>query len=227
MSNLRMKDISSNEKPREKLMKLGVSNLSNVELLAIILDTGSCDKSVLDLSQEVLSLSKGLSGIRGLSIKDFMSIKGIGPAKTGRILASLELSSRIAKQESENLFQIDSAVSVANLFMEELRYQKREVFKVLFLDTKNKIICDRNISVGSLNASIVHPREVFKEAVLYSSNKIFLIHNHPSGDTEPSREDILVTERLKKAGELLGIEVLDHIIIGNGKYSSLRECGYL
>ncbi len=226
MSEVKMKDIVSEEKPREKLMERGVFALSNVELLALLLDTGSIEQSVLSLSHEVLKACGGIKGLRAISMNELMNIKGIGSAKACRVIAALELSKRISKGESKDAFQIQSAETVAAMFMEELRYLKKEVFKVLFLDTKNKIICDREISVGSLNSSIVHPREVFKEAVLQSANKVFLIHNHPSGDPTPSKEDIVITKRLREAGQLLGVEVLDHIVIGDGTYKSFQEIGY-
>lgn len=227
MSDLKMKDIVQMEKPREKLISNGMNTLSNAELLAILLGTGSSERSVLSLAEEILSKSGGIRGLRELSLSDLMKIKGVGKAKACRIVASMELFLRISKENGKESFHINSASSIASLFMEELRYEKKEYFKILLLDTKNRIICDRCISIGSLNASIVHPREVFKEAILQSANKVFLIHNHPSGDPTPSKEDIEITKRLYDSGRLLGVEVLDHIIIGDGRYVSLKEYGYL
>lgn len=227
MPDIKMRDIAKAEKPREKMMIHGVELLSNSELLAILLGTGSSESSVLFLSEEILKKCGGIRGLVDFSMSELLEIKGVGEAKACRILSAIELFRRISKETNKERFQIKSASSVAALFMEELRYEQKEYFKVLFLDTKNRIICDRCISIGSLNASVVHPREVFKEAVRQSANKIFLIHNHPSGDSSPSNEDISITKRLVEVGKLLGVEVLDHIIIGDGNYTSLKEYGYL
>ena len=162
-----------------------------------------------------------------MDLKSLQEINGIGPAKSARIFAAMELSKRISKILSKQKFDVNSPSSIANLFMEELRYKKKEVVKVLLLDTKNNIISDLLVSEGSLNASIVHPREVYVEAVKRSANKIIVVHNHPSGDPSPSNEDIKITKRLYDSGEILGIELLDHVIIGDGNYCSLRELNYI
>lgn len=205
----------------------GVEHLSNEELLAILINTGSRETSAIGLATNILQKTNGIKGLAETDISNLQAIKGIGPAKATTIFAAMELSRRIAKTQSKARFDVKNPESIAALFMEELRYKKKEVVKSLLLDTKNNIITDILISEGSLNASIVHPREVLLEAVKRSANKFVLIHNHPSGDPEPSNEDIKITIRLQEAGKILGIDLLDHIIIGDGKYCSLREMQYI
>jgi DNA repair protein RadC len=228
---LRMKDIPASERPYEKLEKYGPEILSNAELLAVIIRTGSAEETSVALAQRLLSLCESNGGIvhlHDLSVEELRRIKGIGRVKSLQIKAVMELSKRIsASLINGNKVTIKSPADVSMLLMEEMRHLKKEVFKVILLNTKNHIIKYLNISVGSLNASIVHPREVFSEAVKSGCSGMLLVHNHPSGDPEPSREDIETTQRLINAGSILGIRVLDHVIIGDGRYISLREQGLM
>lgn len=227
LEDFRIKDIEASKRPREKMMLEGIENLSNEELLAILINTGSKETSAIGLSSRILSKSNGIKGLVEMDLNSLQEIKGIGPAKATTIFAAMELSRRISKVIGKQRFEINSPQSIAQLFMEELRYKNKEVVKVLLLDTKNNIISDTIVSEGSLNASIVHPREVYLEAIKRSANKIVVVHNHPSGDPNPSNEDLKITQRLQESGKILGIELLDHIIIGDGVYCSLRELNYI
>lgn len=220
-----IKDMPENERPREKLVKYGVKNLSNSELIAIIIRTGYGNYTALDLSYKILNLDKnGMRNLANITIEELLEIKGIGNCKASQIVAAIELGKRISAYKClDEKVQVNSPQVVSNLFMEEMKYFKREHFRILILDTKNKIISMEEISIGSLNSSIVHPREVFNIAIKKSANSIILLHNHPSGDPNPSKEDINVTFRLINAGEILGIKVLDHIIIGEDIYISMKE----
>lgn len=222
--NYTIKDLPIDERPREKMYKYGARALSNSELLAIIIRTGSRKSTALELSQRLLALDKmGLAYLSECSLQELTSIEGIGKCKASQILAAIELGRRISNSNGKNTVRITSPLDVSNLLMEEMRYLKKEYFKIIMLDTKNKIIAIENISIGSLNSSIVHPREVFKEAIKRSSASIILVHNHPSGDPTQSKEDISITKRLVESGDILGIKVLDHIILGDNRYTSLKE----
>ncbi|RKD33200.1 RadC family protein [Thermohalobacter berrensis] len=222
--NYTIKDLPEEERPREKLCKYGPKVLSNAELLAIIIRTGNKNDTAIELSQKLLSIDKrGLELFVDSSLEELTSVKGIGKCKAAQILAAVELGKRISCSSNKNRIKITSPLDVANLLMEEMKYLKKEFFKIIMLDVKNYIITIEDISIGSLSSSIVHPREVFKNAIKRSSSSIILIHNHPSGDPSPSKEDISITKRLVEGGKILGINVLDHIIIGNGKYISLKE----
>ncbi len=228
---LRMKDIPANERPYEKLEKYGSETLSNAELLAIVIRTGSLEETSVALAQRLLARAENNSGIaflHDLSVEELRKTKGIGRVKALQIKAVMELSKRVsASLINNNRVTIKSPVEVSSLVMEEMRYLKKEVFKIILLNTKNHIIKYLNVSVGSLNSSIVHPREVFSEAVKTGCSAMLLVHNHPSGDPEPSREDIETTQRLVNAGNILGIKVLDHVVIGDGKYISFKEQGLM
>ena len=224
-NRIKIKEMAIEERPREKMISLGCAKLSNAELLAIILRTGNKDMSVVDLSNKIINLDK-IEGIRGLSnitVQELSKLKGVGQAKACQIVASIELGKRISKAENKSKCTVKSPQEISNIFMEELRYLKKEIFKILLLNTKNDIISDIDISIGSLNSSIVHPREVFIEAIKRSANKIILMHNHPSGNPKPSNEDKEITSRLVKTGDIVGIQILDHIIIGDGSYYSFKE----
>ncbi len=230
-SRLKIKDLPVQERPYEKLEKYGAEMLSDAELLAIIIRTGSRFDTSVTLAQKILAqdrAGKGLAFLHELSLEQLMKIKGIGRVKAIQIKAALELSKRIAAAyRYGNPVIIKAPEDISNLVMEEMRHLNREVFKVVLLNTKNHVIRVHNVSVGSLNASIVHPREVFSEVVKAGCSAVAFVHNHPSGDPEPSKEDINITCRLVNAGNILGIRVLDHIIIGNGRYVSLKEKGVL
>ncbi|CDF58127.1 RadC family protein [Thermobrachium celere] len=220
---IRIKDIPIEERPRERLIKYGESALSNAELLAIILRTGTKSESALDLAKKILSMYGGITFLANSSVFELSKIRGIGFAKACQIKACIELGKRLNSFKGQEKVKITCPEDVALLVMDEMRFLTKEHFRVIFLNTKNYVIQVKDISIGSLNSSIVHPREVFLEAIKQSSASIILCHNHPSGDPNPSSEDINITKRLIDAGKILGIEVLDHLIIGDGKYISLKE----
>jgi DNA repair protein RadC len=209
------------------MLQYGAQALSNAELLAILLRTGTISESAVGLAQRLLAESGGLRQLVEMSANELMKIKGIGLAKALQIKAGIELGRRIARSVQDSAVTIRSPRDVSDLLMEDLRYLKKEHFVCLFLNTKNHVIGQETLSIGSLNASIVHPREVFVAAIKRSSASIICVHNHPSGDPTPSREDIEITKRLSEAGRLIGIDVLDHIIIGDRTFVSLKEKGYL
>ncbi len=226
-SPIMLRDVPEEERPRERLILHGAHSLSNQELLAIILRPGTTNESVLQVSQRVLQTFEGLRQLKNATLEELMEIKGIGKAKAIQILASLELGKRIAQLHPDEKYTIRSPQDGANFVMEEMRFLQQEHFVALYLNTKNQVLHKQTIFIGSLNASIVHPREVFKEAIKRSAAWLICFHNHPSGDPTPSREDIAVTNRLVESGKLLGIDVLDHIIIGDNQYVSLKEKGYM
>ncbi len=225
MDRLKIKELPLCERPYDKLETVGSEHLSNAELLAVIIKTGTKSFTAVELAQLVLKLSHDgrLSTLNNLSIEQLMQIKGIGKVKAIQIKSVLELSKRIATSDGIVHHVIKSAKDVNTLLMEEMRYLKKEIFKALLLDTKNQVIKIIDVSIGSLNSSIVHPREVFCEAIKSGCNSIIFVHNHPSGDPTPSSEDIKTTQRLEECGNILGIRVLDHIIIGDGKYISFKD----
>jgi len=214
-------------RPREKLLRYGPGILSVQELLAIIIRTGSRDANAIQLAESILYQFKDLRGINNAGIEELCNAAaGIGKVKAAEIKAALELGRRLNQQDSE-VVRIKSPQDVAAWVMEELRYLQQEQFRILLLNTKNVIIACEEVSRGSLNSSIVHPREVFARAIRRSAAAIILVHNHPSGDPTPSQEDINITRRLVEVGRLVGIEVLDHLVIGDGVFSSLKEKGYV
>ncbi|MFK2824529.1 DNA repair protein RadC [Bacillus sp. B190/17] len=222
-----IRDVPAEDRPRERLITNGASSLSNHELLAIILRTGTKSESVLQLANRLLQTFEGLRLLKEASLEEITSIKGIGKAKAVQIMSALELGRRISQLKFEDRYVIRSPEDGANYVMEEMRFLTQEHFVCLYLNTKNQVLHKQTLFIGSLNASIVHPREVFKEAFRRSAASIICIHNHPSGDPGPSREDIDVTKRLAECGKILGIELLDHLIIGEKKFVSLKEKGYL
>ncbi|TGB04168.1 RadC family protein [Halobacillus salinus] len=222
-----MKDVPKEERPRERLLEIGPSHLSNQELLAILIGSGTRQESVTDLAQRVLIHFEGLLLLKGATIEELTSIRGIGAAKAVQILAAIEMGRRMQQMKPVERYMIRSPEDGADFVMEEMRDLKQEHFICLFLNTKNQVLHRQTVFIGSLNASIVHPREVFKEAVKRSAASIICAHNHPSGDPSPSQEDIQVTRRLQECGKMIGIEVLDHLVIGDRKFVSLKEKGYL
>ena len=218
---MRVLDISLQDRPRERLLHKGVKALSTAELLAIILGSGTKGNNVLRLSEEILSVVS-LKDFSKKSIGELTKINGVGVVKACQLLALGELSKRKECVFVEK-YKIKSPKDVFFLCKEEFSSYDREVFSVLLLDTKNRVIGKDDVSVGTLNSAIIHPREVFKSAISQSAHAIILIHNHPSGDPSPSDEDRDVTKVLKRAGETVGIKVLDHVIIGDGEFFSFKE----
>lgn len=222
-----IKDIPADMRPREKLLRYGPGILSDQELLAIVIRTGSRDANAIQLAESVLYQFRDLRGINNASPEELCaSALGIGTAKAAQIKAALELGRRLNQQDTE-VVRVKSPQDVAAWVMEDLRYLQHEQFRILLLNTKNVIIACEEVSRGSLNASIVHPREVFARAIKRSAAAVILVHNHPSGDPTPSQEDINITRRLVEVGKLVGIDVLDHLVIGDGVFCSLKEKGYV
>lgn len=223
---MKIKNLPAEERPLEKSWAQGVESLSNGELLALLINSGTRDKSALALAEEVLARDEsGLAYLGASTMQELMTVPGIGRAKSARIMAAVELGKRLARRPARNNGRIESDEDVARLFMEELRDQKKEIFKALLLDSKGGVICAETVSVGELTSTLVHPREVFSQAVKKSAAAVVFVHNHPSGDPSPSREDLQTTDRLVACGELLGIKVIDHLIIGDGSYISIRSLG--
>lgn len=222
----KMKELSENERPYEKCLRYGAEYLSDTELLAVLLRTGVKGMNSLELAQKILqtpSEGTGLLNIHHLTLQKLKNIRGIGTVKAIQILCLSELAKRLAKTSAGEGLIFNNPSTIAEYYMEELRHQKQEQMKLLMLNTKTKLIGEADISKGTVNASLVSPRELFIEALNQEAVSIILIHNHPSGDPTPSKSDILLTKRVKDAGDLIGIELLDHIIIGNNCYISFSE----
>jgi DNA repair protein RadC len=224
-----IKEWPEGERPRERLIKGGAEGLSDAELLALIIRTGdfSAKVSAIDLGRELLQEFGDLRALAQATVGEICRVKGAGPAKAASIKAALELANRCARVELSTGDRYTSPAQIFQHFQNRFRDRKKEHVVALLLDGKNRVIREVPISEGSLNQSIVHPREVFNPAVRDSAAAIILIHNHPTGDPSPSREDLELTRRLKEAGELMGIRVLDHVIIGDTSYVSLADRGLL
>lgn len=219
-----IRELPTEERPREKMLSLGPSVVSNAELLAILIGTGTRNQSALELAALTLSSEEdGLGHLAGCTPEEICRISGMGLAKACRIIAAFELGKRLATRPKSKKILVNNPDAIANLFMEEMRYYKKEFFKVLLLNSKGEIISIEKASVGDLSSAIVHPREVFQAAIRRSASAVVFVHNHPSGNPEPSREDEEITCRLVEAGKILGIQVLDHIVIGDGVYISFRQ----
>jgi len=222
---MKIKDIPKEGRPRERFLKHGPETLSDAELFAIILRTGTIHENVVDMSNRLIS-TYSLDKLFECSLKELQEIKGIGPSKAMQILSMAELGKRYNQlKSSNNSKKISCAEDVFNYFHERLKDKKEEHFYILMLNTQNNIIGEQLISKGILDASIVHPREIFKPAIKNSAAKIILVHNHPSGDPKPSTEDKDITSRLMKSGEELGIRVIDNVIIGEKRFWSWKEKG--
>lgn len=223
-----IKEMPVSERPREKLLAFGSQSLANRELLAILIGSGTKEKTALEIADELLQMdSRGIGKLRECTAADLSAISGIGKAKASLIIAALELGRRIATHGGCYEKVISSATDVVDTCMERMRYYQKEYFNALLLNTKGMLIGEENVSIGDLSGSIVHPREAFKSAVNKSAAAVIFVHNHPSGDPTPSCEDLDITKRLCEAGRILGIRVFDHIIIGDGSYISLKEKGYM
>lgn len=225
-TNFTIKDIPSYDRPRERLLKYGAEVLSNAELIAIIIRTGNKNESAIALSNKIISTGD-LNFLSECTVEELLEIKGIGKAKAAQIKAAVELSKRLKNFRSGYNISIRSPKDAADIIMEDMRHLKCEHLKVMFLNTKNVLINIMDLSIGSLNSSIVHPREIYTAAIRKSSSSIIVLHNHPSGDPTPSDEDINITKRLFEVGKLVGIDMLDHIIIGDGTYISMKEKGII
>ena len=216
----KIKDIPKLERPREKLIKKGPKALKKEELLAIILRTGLKGKNAIQVANDIL-IKYGNKKFLLASYQELRNIKGVGPTKAAQILAAIELGSRLFKEKPEQEIYIHSPEDTIKI-ISGLKNNKKENFVALYLDARNKLIYQETISIGSLNASIVHPREVFEPAIQYLAAQIILAHNHPSGDPEPSTEDLAITKRLVESGKILGIEITDHIILAKNGFISFK-----
>ena len=211
---MNLKSLPSDDRPRERLIKCGVNNISNEELISIIIKTGKKDKSVKILASEILSFYEDISNMKNIEINTITKIKGVGTVKAIELIAAIELG---------NSFQIKNSYDIYEYFYSIMKDLKQETFYVIYLDNKKKIIDKRLLYVGTISSSVAHPREIFKYAYLMSASFIICLHNHPSGDSTPSNEDIIFTENMFKIGNIQNIQLLDHIIIGDENYYSFYE----
>ncbi len=224
-----IKDWPEEDRPREKLLHNGAQSLTEAELLAIILRTGnaSTKETALDHARALLTRFKGAKGIDEAPLEELRAVKGIGPAKVAQLKASLEMARRLGQKKWKAGEPLQSPENVFLHFQNKFRKENREIFYVVLLNNKNRLIREVKISEGSLTASLVHPREVYHPAVRESAAAVLFVHNHPSGDPAPSPEDIEITRRLKEVGEMMGIRVLDHVVIGHDQYFSFTDRGML
>jgi len=219
-------DLPVSERPRERLQKFGIEALSAQEILALIMGRGISGESVMVTAQRLLRQFGSLKGLAAASTEELATVKGIGIAKAAQLKAAFELTNRLESYSGAGeKSPVKTPEEVAGLVRSRLRNKKKEHFLALLLDTRSRLIKIAEISIGSLDSSIAHPREVFKEAVIASAASVIFVHNHPSGDTEASKDDIMLSKRLAEAGEIIGIDVLDHVIIGDDRYLSLKREG--
>ena len=211
-------NIPTSEMPRERFIKYGVNNLQTSELISIILNTGTNNKSILELSNDILDLVDNIYELKDLTLNKLKTIEGIGNVKAIKLLSAIELGKRVYNDKTYNKIKLNSALKVYEFIKDEFS-DNQEYFYAIYLDTKNNFIDKKLLFIGTINKSIVHPREIFKYAYLLSASKIICVHNHPSGEIEPSKEDILLTKNLIEISLIQGISIIDHIIIGNGYYS--------
>lgn len=226
---LTIKELPKEERPYEKFEKLGAENLTDAELLAIIIRTGARGSRSLDLARDVLNAAngQGLLGICKLRIAELMKIRGIGQVKAIQLKCVAELSRRIAKRHVGERASFEDPSVIAGYYMEDMRHLKQEEMRLIMLNTKNELLGERTVSRGTVNASVITPRELFLEALNVEAVFIILLHNHPSGDPTPSRADLHLTKRIQEAGQLIGIRLLDHIVIGDNRYFSMKSHGIL
>ena len=224
---MNIKEMPTEERPVERLFCYGKGALTNAELLAVLLGSGTKNQSALDLADRMIALNGGVSGIGELSAEDLMKIPGVGPRKAASVICALELGRRIAKTPPARRKSLGSPQKMAEVLMEDMRYSRKEYFKILMVNVKFELIGVETISIGELSSAPVHPRESFEPAIRKGAYAVCFAHNHPSGDPRPSDDDLKMTRRLCECGDILGIRVLDHIIIGDGVYISLKEEGYI
>ncbi|MGI4788569.1 MAG: RadC family protein [Janthinobacterium lividum] len=222
-----IKDLPSDERPRERLHAYGAQALTTAELIAILIQTGNAQRSAVSLGEFLLAEFGSIKGVATASLEQLAGVKGLGAAKASQIKAAIEFGNRLTLFSEEGRPSIGGPRDVSNLLMPDLRFQKKEHLMSLLLNTKNQVLAIKTVSVGDLSSSIVHPREVYKDAVIASAAAIIVAHNHPSGDPTPSAEDVAVTKRLVQSGEIMGIDLLDHIVLGDGTFVSLKERGLI
>ncbi|MBI2578347.1 MAG: DNA repair protein RadC [Candidatus Aenigmarchaeota archaeon] len=223
---IRIKDMPEFERPRERLIRFGPQSLNNSELLAILLRTGTKQDNVLELSNKLLA-KYDLSKLSEIGVTELKNIYGIGDAKACQIVSVFELMKRFDTYSNKKIQKIKTSSDAAKLLMKRLRSSKKEHFYVLFLDVRHNLLKCKSIFTGTISSNAVYPREIFKEALVESAAAVIFIHNHPSGDPTPSDEDIQLTNQMRKLGTVMSVEVLDHIIIGNKGYTSMKETGVI
>lgn len=221
----RIKELPEETRPRERLQKLGAQSLHERELLAILLRTGTGRENALQLADRILQYTEGVQGLKDISLQELTGLHGIGPGKAASVLAGIELGRRAHEVCMQETISVSDPQTVADHFTGHMRTLKKEEFWILLVDVKCKMIHKQQISVGTINQSLIHPREVFEPAIRRSARGIIFVHNHPSGDPLPSQEDLAVTRRLTEVGQVMGIDVLDHLIIGRHDFYSLRQNG--
>jgi DNA repair protein RadC len=226
-SSVLLHEFPEEDRPRERLRQVGPEQMSNAELLAILLRTGSRGRSAVDLAELVLKRFGSIRELLNADLEELTDIPGVGLAKAAQLKAAIEVGRRIARFSNAARPRILSAQDAADYMMDRLRFQLKEHFVALHLDAKRRLIGEEIVSVGSLDSTVAHPREIFKTAIKRSAAAIICLHNHPSGDPTPSYEDLEVTRRLVECGQILGVDVLDHIVIGSHSYCSMREKGWL
>lgn len=224
-TNFTVRDMPQQERPRERLQRLGADALSSQELLALIIGRGMAKRSVLDIAHEIMRKFGSVQGVSKASLEELSAIRGIGAAKAAQIKAAFELARREELENDLPPFTVNNPLTLVKHIRATIRDKAKEHFKLVLLNTRNKVTGVVSVSVGTLNASLVHPREVFKEAIRRSAASVILVHNHPSNDTEPSEEDLKLTRRMVEAGRILGIDVLDHIIVSQKDFLSLKSRG--
>ena len=223
---MKIKSLPLGDRPREKLIKNGPKTLSDSELLAIILRTGNKEENVLSLSNKLFK-RYNIKSLSRVGMNNLKKELGVGEAKACQIIACFELGRRLARFRGDKKFSVKNAKDIARIFIPEMGSLKKEHFKGIYLDSRKRIIREETVFIGSLNESVIHPREIFEIALNENAAALILLHNHPSGDPKPSSEDIEITKELVKAGDILGIPVLDHIIVGSNRYVSLKEKGLI
>ncbi|EGO64412.1 RadC family protein [Acetonema longum] len=224
---LTIKELPEEARPRERLLSFGPQSLSSAELLAILIRTGTPQESALRIAEKMLKQYDGVSGLSGVTPQELSRMKGVGAAKAVSIIAALEIGKRLSTATPHDRPVIRHPGDAADLLMPRLRYETKEHFIAILLSTKNHVLATPTVSIGSLNASVAHPRELFREVINYAAAAVIVAHNHPSGDPSPSKEDIALTRKLVEIGQLIEIPVLDHVIIGDGKYVSMKEKGII
>jgi DNA repair protein RadC len=222
-----MKTVAPHDRPREKLRRLGAAALGDNELVAIVLGSGRAESSALDLANALLARTEGLDGLARARPDDLTRVAGIGAARAAQILAAIEVGRRTLTRADRHRVQVTSPRAVAELLLPLYGNRAVEHVGVVLLDTKHRVMRTTVVTVGTLDASIVHPRDIFREATAAGAAAIVVFHNHPSGDPEPSHEDVVLTRRLIAAGVLMGIDVIDHVILGNVCYCSMKEQGFI
>jgi DNA repair protein RadC len=224
---MKMGELPAEERPRERMKALGVEALSMRELLALVIGSGSRGRGTMELADDLVSSFESARDLALASVERLCRVSGVGVARASRVMAAIELGRRVLKSSRGDRKTVRCPADAAGVVMEDMMNLDREHFRVMLLDSKNAVISVETVSIGTVNASIVHPREVLKPALEKSATSIILVHNHPTGSVSPSREDILITRRFEKCGRILGIDVVDHIIVGDNNYVSMKEGGYL